>query len=152
MCCVVTAFTFYRILNRTCRSAALTMGAGDCRQPFGALVHTLNNYLRLIIEPEIICQILSAVLSRTTNTLTCQTTTSSSLTIAFDQLNDAGSDTVFHALNTVSKSLHDETIHTKTVGPRSSDLDPIMHGVSELAQCAPLSGYVENMQPPPCWP
>ena len=96
MFCVVTAFTLYRILNRTCRCAALTMGAGECRHPFGALVHSLYIYFRLIIEPEISCQILSAVLSRTTNTLTYQTT-SSSLTIAFDQLNDESSDTVFHA-------------------------------------------------------
>ena len=29
------------------------------------------------------------------------------------------------------KCLHDQTIHTKTVGLRASDLDIIMHGVAE---------------------
>ena len=36
---------------------------------------------------------------------------------------------MFHDYNTVSNSLHDQTIHTKTVGLRASDLHPIMHGL-----------------------
>ena len=55
-------------------------------------------YFGIQLEPEIInCQILSSVLSRTTNTLTYQIATSSSVIIAFEELNDEGSDTVFHA-------------------------------------------------------
>ena len=38
---------------------------------------------------------------------------------------------MFHAWNTVSKSLHDQTIRTKTVGLRASDLHTIVHGVAE---------------------
>ena len=41
MCCVVTVFTLYRILNRTSRSASLPYpehGCRRCRHPCGALV------------------------------------------------------------------------------------------------------------------
>ena len=53
---------------------------------------------------------------------------SSIFLIAFEEMNEDGSDIVFHAENTVSKSLHDDyTIpgtHTRdTVGRRASDLD-----------------------------
>ena len=51
--------------------------------------------------------------------------------IAFEELNGEGSDTVFHAYNTVSKALHDQINRTQTVGLRASDLATIMHGVSE---------------------
>ena len=55
-------------------------------------------YFRLKLEPEILnCQILSAVLSRTTNTLFHQIATSSSNIIAFEELNDEDRYTVFHA-------------------------------------------------------
>ena len=55
-------------------------------------------YFLLKLEPEVNnCQILSAVLSRTTNALFLQIATSSSIIIAFDELNEEGSDTVFHA-------------------------------------------------------
>ena len=56
-------------------------------------------FFRLKFEPEILnCQILSSVLSRTTNTL-YQIATGSNviIEIAFEELNDEGSDTVFHA-------------------------------------------------------
>ena len=49
------------------------------------------------LEPEILnCQILSSVLSRTTNNF-CQIATSSSIIITFEELNDEGSETVNHA-------------------------------------------------------
>ena len=61
-------------------------------------------YFRLnSIEPEILnYQILSSVLSRTTNIPSTRrewstATSSSNIIIAFEELNDEGSDTVFHA-------------------------------------------------------
>ena len=54
-------------------------------------------------EPEILeCQILCSVLSRTTNIPSTRrewstATNSSTIIIAFEELNDEGSDTVFHA-------------------------------------------------------
>ena len=38
---------------------------------------------------------------------------------------------MFHAWNTVSKSLHDQTVHTQTAGLRAWDLDTNMHGAAE---------------------
>ena len=63
-------------------------------------------------------KILSSVLSRTTNIPSTRrewstATSSSIIIIAFEELNDEGSDTVFHAENTVSKSLHDHFTHTE---------------------------------------
>ena len=53
---------------------------------------------RLKLEPEILNRKnFGAELSRITNTLTYQIATSSSIIIAFKELNDQGSDTVFHA-------------------------------------------------------
>ena len=55
---------------------------------------------RLKLEPEILgYQIISAVLSRTTNThiYVPERATSSSIIMAFEDLNDESSDTVFHA-------------------------------------------------------
>ena len=37
-------------------------------------------------------------------------------------MNDKGSGTVFHIYNTASKSLHDQSMHTKTVGLLASDV------------------------------
>ena len=56
-------------------------------------------FFRLKLEPEILnCQIISSVLSRTTNTLLPVATSSSIIIkIAFEELNDEGRDTVFHA-------------------------------------------------------
>ena len=62
-------------------------------------------YFRLTnsIEPEILnYQILSSMLSRTTNILSTKrewstATSSSMIIIAFEELKDEGSDTVFHA-------------------------------------------------------
>ena len=60
--------------------------------------------------------------------------------IAFEELNDDGSNTVFHASNTVGKSLHDQNIHTQTVGLRAPDLDTIMHGVAEAGSVRASQG------------
>ena len=58
-------------------------------------------YIRLKLGAEISsCQILSSVLLRTTNTLSTRSLATSSsiiIKIASDELNDEGSDTVFHA-------------------------------------------------------
>ena len=56
-------------------------------------------FFSLKLELEILdCQILSSVLSRSTNTL-YQIATGNNIIIkiAFEELNDEGSDTVFHA-------------------------------------------------------
>ena len=57
------------------------------------------DFFRLKFEPEILnFQILSAVLSRTTNTYYFyQIATSSSIVRVLEELNEEGSDTVFHA-------------------------------------------------------
>ena len=70
----------------------------DQRSDKNAIPANTCFFSRLNLEPEILNRKnFGAELSRITNTLTYQTTTSSSLTIAFDQLNDESSDTVFHA-------------------------------------------------------
>ena len=72
-----------------------SMGAGTAEPLYICLF-----FSTLKLEPEILqCQIFSAVLSRTTNTLSLfyQIATSSSTIIAFEELNAEGSDTVFHA-------------------------------------------------------
>ena len=50
--------------------------------------------------------------------------------MAFEELNDEGSDTVFHVKNTVSKSLHDHYTHRDTVGLRVSHLDMVSYACS----------------------
>ena len=86
-------------------------------------------FVQKSIEPEILnYQIICSVLSRTTHIPSTRrewsTATSSNNTIiAFEELNDEGSDTVFHAENTVSKSLHDHYTHRDTIDLRASDLD-----------------------------
>ena len=51
---------------------------------------------------------------------------------AFEELNDEGSDTVFHAYNTVSKSLHYHVTHRDTAGLRASDLDNVKVNIHAL--------------------
>ena len=66
-------------------------------KPIPGVVYVFFHF-RLKLEPEILnCQILSSVPWRTANTLSDQIATSRIINIAFEELNDEGSDTVFHA-------------------------------------------------------
>ena len=51
--------------------------------------------------------------------------------VGFEELNNEGSNTGFHAKNTVSTSFHDQTIHAQIVGLRAPDIGTVMHGVAE---------------------
>ena len=96
-------------------------------------------------------QSLCSVLSRTTNIPSIRREWSTatnisikilSIIITFEELNDEGSDTVFHAQNAVSKSLHDHYTHRDAAGLRASDLD--IKNVKIHCSCCGIENFVET--------
>ena len=95
------------------------MNPGHCaiRPKLHIFIFVYKNSSLKFLDVKIVSAVVANTAVSTRSERSTQLTTSNSIAIAFEELNDEGTlTTVFRAWNNVSTSLHDQTTHRQSIG------------------------------------